>query len=61
MDNKIEWRDEYNIGVKSIDREHKQLFSIISKLYALEREGRSGSWACREGLTFFKTPFKWQN
>lgn len=55
MFNKGEWREEYNIGVESIDREHKQLFAIISKLYTLEKEGRSSSRTCREGLTFFKS------
>lgn len=55
MVNKYEWRDDYNIGVNSIDREHKQLFAIISKLYALEKEGRDSSWTCKEGLTFFRS------
>lgn len=54
MVSKSEWREEYNIGVKSIDREHKQLFSIINKLYELKKEGHSSSFACKEGLAFFK-------
>lgn len=54
MANKNEWRDDYNIGVESIDREHKQLFTIINKLYELEKEGRNSKRTCKEGLTFFK-------
>lgn len=55
MANNNKWRDEYNIGVKSIDREHRQLFNIINKLYELEKEGRNSSWSCKEGLAFFKS------
>lgn len=54
MANKNEWREAYNIGVKSIDREHKQLFSIINRLYELEKEGRNSTFSCKEGLAFFK-------
>lgn len=54
MGNQNEWRDAYNIGVESIDREHRQLFAIINKLYKLEKEGQNSAWTCREGLAFFK-------
>lgn len=40
---KSEWRNDYNIGIESIDREHKQLFTIINKLYELEKEGRNSA------------------
>lgn len=55
MVDKYEWKDDFNIGVPKIDREHQQLFSIISKLFILEEKGRDSSWTCREGIKFFKT------
>lgn len=48
------WNDRFNIGVESIDKEHKRLFKIISKLYILKEEEGSGQWACQEGIKFFK-------
>lgn len=38
MENQFEWRDEYNIGVDVIDREHQRLFKIINKLFAFREE-----------------------
>ncbi len=55
MNNEYEWREEYNIGVDSIDKEHRQLFSIINKLFAMEKEGKDIEWVCNEGIKFFKT------
>lgn len=48
------WNDRFNIGVESIDKEHKRLFKIINKLYLLKEEEGSGQWACQEGIKFFK-------
>lgn len=31
-ENAFEWKDEYNIGVESIDAAHKQLFKIVSRI-----------------------------
>lgn len=31
----INWSEEYNIGVESIDEQHKQLFEIANKIYDL--------------------------
>ena len=49
-----EWREEFNIGVESIDREHRQLFSIINKLIVMEQEEKDIEWTCKEGIKFFK-------
>lgn len=49
-----EWRIEYKIGVDSIDREHKELFSIINKLLSMEKEGKDPEWICSEGIKFFR-------
>ena len=32
MENQFVWKDEFNIGVDIIDKEHKKLFKIINKL-----------------------------
>lgn len=31
----IQWKDEYSIGMESIDEQHKQLFEIANRAYAL--------------------------
>lgn len=49
------WRDEYNIGIESIDSEHKQLFSIINKLLGMAKSGKDTEWLCNEGIKFFKS------
>ena len=48
------WQEEFNIGVSSIDREHRQLFRIINKLFALRKEEKDDQWACQEAIKFFK-------
>ena len=55
MSDEYQWREEYNIGVESIDKEHRQLFSIINKLFAMEKDGKDIEWVCSEGIKFFKT------
>lgn len=32
MDARIEWKDEYAIGIKEIDSQHKELVSLFSKI-----------------------------
>lgn len=54
MADEYEWREEYNIGVDSIDKEHKQLFGIINKLLVMEKEGKDTEWICNEGIKFFR-------
>ena len=31
----IEWKDEYALGIEEIDEQHKQLFEIADRIYAL--------------------------
>ena len=38
MDSRLEWKEEYSIGVESIDKEHRRLFKIITKLLAFVNE-----------------------
>lgn len=54
MANRFEWRDSFNIGVDSIDKEHRQLFKIINKLFAFQEEEIDGQWLCQEGIKFFR-------
>lgn len=58
MDNQLVWKDEYNIGVDIIDREHQRLFKIINTLFAFGRKGKEqgekSRWACHEGIQYFK-------
>lgn len=54
QDTQFEWRNEYNIGVDIIDREHQRLFKIINKLFALREEEKDSQWTCQEGIKFFK-------
>lgn len=54
MDTKFEWRDEFNIGVDIIDKEHQRLFKIINKLFLFKEEGKDDQWTCQEGIKFFK-------
>ena len=48
------WRDVFNTGVESIDKEHQQLFKIINKLYGLREIETDRQWLCQEGIKFFK-------
>ncbi len=54
MATQFEWREEYNIGISAIDKEHQQLFKIINKLFALKEEEMDSEWLCQEGIKFFK-------
>ena len=55
MESQFEWRDEFNIGVESIDREHQRLFKIINKLFAFREEEKDSQWTCQEGIKYFKS------
>lgn len=54
MYNEIVWKDEYNVGVDTIDKEHKRLFKIINKLFAFGKEEKKSQWGCRRGLNILK-------
>lgn len=54
MDDQFVWKEEFNIGVESIDKEHQQLFRIINKLFELEEQEKDNQWACEQGIKFFK-------
>ena len=54
MDAKFEWREEFNTGVESIDKEHQRLFKIINKLFRFREEEKDSQWTCQEGIKYFK-------
>ncbi len=54
MEGQLVWKDEYNIGVDIIDREHRRLFKIINKLFRFTDDKQKSRWACQEGIKFFK-------
>lgn len=54
MDTQFAWREEFNIGVDIIDKEHRKLFKIINKLFAFKGEEKGSQWACQESIKFFK-------
>ena len=54
MYNQLVWKDEFNIGVDVIDKEHQRLFKIINKLFAFGEDENKNQWACQEGIKYFK-------
>lgn len=61
MDTQYVWNEDLNIGVESIDQEHKELFETINKLFSFT-SSKKGGWAggknsrraCRKGIEHFK-------
>lgn len=52
--NEIKWNDRFNVGVESVDKAHKRLFSIVSKIISLNEDSEKKQHACREGIKYFK-------
>ena len=50
MTDEYVWLDEYNIGIEKIDIEHKQLFSIINKLFVMAKKGKDTEWVDRKSV-----------
>lgn len=53
MDKQLVWKEEFNLGVDAIDKEHRRLFSIINRLFTLRREEEKSGKACEEGIRYF--------
>ncbi len=51
----IQWHERFSIGVESIDKEHRRLFSIIDKLLNLNEDESKQQHACREGIKYLKS------
>lgn len=54
MENQLIWKDEYNIGVDNIDREHQKLFGIINELFALRDEEKIDPEKYKDGIRYLK-------
>lgn len=52
--NEVKWNDRFNIGVECVDKAHRRLFSIVSKLISLNEDETKQQHACREGIKYFK-------
>lgn len=53
MDKQLVWKDEFNIGIDAIDKEHQRLISIINRLFVLRHEEQKSGKACEEGIRYF--------
>ena len=54
MQEKLEWQERFNIGVDSIDKEHRQLFAIMNKMLFLSKNDKKHAWVGVEGIKYFK-------
>lgn len=54
MGNKLVWNKRYDIGVEVIDKEHKKLFQILSKLFDFGQQDEKSQWVCQESVKYFK-------
>lgn len=50
--NFTEWDKKFETGVESIDKEHKQLFTIIKKLLSMIENEEKSEFAFKEGIKF---------
>lgn len=53
----MKWEEGYQMGVETIDIQHKQLFSVARQIYKLFQDGNSEKkkFACQEGMKFLKS------
>ncbi len=54
MGNQLVWNNRYDIGVDIIDREHRKLFRILNKLFAIGQKEEKSQWVCQEAVKYFK-------
>lgn len=59
MSRQLVWKEEYNIGVDIIDKEHQRLFQIINKLLAFKEDSRKNPSICQEGIKYLKQHALW--
>lgn len=50
----MEWSEDYEIGVGSIDRAHQEFFRIIKRMLLLSGEPAKHKWLAKEGIKFLK-------
>lgn len=54
MGKQLVWQERYNIGVDSIDREHKKLFGILNRMIQSKEDEDKNKWTYKEGIKYFK-------
>ncbi len=50
----IEWDERYKVDVDRLDRAHRELFTIINRLYKLLNDGGRDKWACEQTIKYLK-------
>lgn len=50
----FEWREEYGIGVESIDSDHQELFRIVRRLFIANQQPNRTQWAAEEGIKYLR-------
>ena len=55
---KIEWKDDYNIGIPQIDKQHRQLVKLINRLCEAENEGGMISYVFDDLDLYVKEHFR---
>lgn len=48
------WKENYAIGVDSIDRAHKELFSVLNRVDKMVWNSGNTQWAVTESIKYFK-------
>lgn len=48
------WKDEYNLGIDVIDREHKKLFLILNDIFSLTEKGTADPKTYKDGIAYLK-------
>lgn len=54
MGTRLVWNERYNLGVETIDKEHKKLFRILDKLLDFGQQEEKSRWVCQEAVKYFK-------
>ena len=57
MSTQFEWKEEYNIGVEPVDKQHQELFQYINRLFQLTQKKwgwNNSRQSCRKGIEFIK-------
>lgn len=58
MKEKLVWQERFNIGVDFLDKEHRKLFSTMSRLLDLCENETKSEWACKEGIKYLRNHTK---
>lgn len=51
----VEWNEQFNTGVATIDTAHQRLFSIVRKMVEFSDNEKKSKWVCMEGIKFLKS------